>query len=347
MKLLSNKELRTFEHIVGMSQHSLKASMSQIIRTRYSNVIETQDYLVAEGEIPIAVVAHLDTVFLTQPSEIFYDTHKNVLWAPEGLGADDRAGVFAILQLLKAQLKPHIILCCDEERGCLGSSELAKIKMPFADCRYIIQLDRRNGNDCVFYDCENTDFIKYVESFGFTEAWGTFSDISEICPAWGVAGVNLSVGYVNEHTTGELLYVNHLHSTINKVKKMLTEKEIPSFEYIEKVYDWSKYYGSYGKYGWNHTKGKGKYSAYNYDYGVECFKCHDCFWDDEVFPVKLRNGKTGYVCMECVPGNVDWCARCGECFELAKEQLSVSMAYCPDCEGMEDDGIDSRDTKAI
>ena len=60
---------------------------------------------------------------------------------------------------------------------------------------YIIQLDRRSSNDCVFYDCDNKEFTKYVESFGFLEGIGSFSDISVICLSWGIAGVNLSVGY--------------------------------------------------------------------------------------------------------------------------------------------------------
>ena len=55
-----------------------------------------------------------------------------------------------------------------------------QVPQPFADMKYIIQLDRRGTSDCVFYNCANEAFIEYVEKFGFIENFGSFSDISEI-----------------------------------------------------------------------------------------------------------------------------------------------------------------------
>ena len=47
----------------------------------------------------------------------------------------------------------------------------------------------------------------FIESTGyFKTAWGSVSDISTIAPALGVAAVNLSSGYFDEHTTRETLY---------------------------------------------------------------------------------------------------------------------------------------------
>ena len=88
------------------------------------------------------------------------------------------------------------------------------------DLNYIIQLDRRGSNDCVFYECNNPEFVEYVEAFGFVTAHGTFSDISTICPSWGIAGVNLSIGYIDEHSYSEILYVGNMLATIGKVEKM-------------------------------------------------------------------------------------------------------------------------------
>ena len=35
------------------------------------------------------------------------------------------------------------------------------------DLKYIIELDRRGSDDCVFYQCDNHEFDAYVEKFGF------------------------------------------------------------------------------------------------------------------------------------------------------------------------------------
>ena len=102
----------------------------------------------------------MDTVFKHPAREVFYDRQQNVIWSPDGLGADDRAGVFAIIQIIKKGLRPHIIFTTDEESGAWGATALSKEQCPFEDLRYVIELDRRGSNDCVFYDCENLEFTE-------------------------------------------------------------------------------------------------------------------------------------------------------------------------------------------
>ena len=93
----------------------------------------------------------------------------------------------------------------EEKTSGALTSAIEKLKSSSCGCKAIFQLDRRGSDECVFYDCDNPDFIKYVESFGFKEAYGSFSDISIIAPAWGVAAANLSVGYYLEHSNAEYL----------------------------------------------------------------------------------------------------------------------------------------------
>lgn len=348
MKILKENEQKTFEQLVSLTQGSLKKVMSKFVRSKYGNknVIETKDYICVRGEIPIALVAHMDTVFDKPVKDMFYDTKKNVIWSPQGLGADDRAGIYAIIRIVNSGLKPHVILTTDEESGCIGAGELAKIECPFEDLKYMIELDRRGTNDCVFYDCDNTKFVEYVESFGFTEAFGTYSDICELCPDWGVAGVNLSIGYVDEHSHQELLYVSPMLATIEKVKKMLQVEEIPAFEYIPSpyAYNWKMLSKGYGKY----------YSGYDWDittpsaagapaepagahitaYGNSYYKCHVCgkvFWEEEMFPVKMIDGSTDFYCTDCIVDNVGWCNVCNEPFEIDPQDKTQSIDMCLDC----------------
>ena len=235
------------KQICRMTQTGLKKALTKFLHNNYKTVYQNKSYVIAEGDIPVALVAHMDTVFNGLPEEIYYDEIEKVMWSPQGLGADDRAGVYAILQIINKGYRPSIIFTTDEEIGCVGASNLVKDfrDCPFKELKYIIQLDRRGKNDCVFYNCDNKDFIKYVEKFGFKESWGSFSDISRIAPAWGVAAVNLSIGYEDEHDQIERLFVKNMEKTIKKVTKMLDDIDLaPSFTYIEKKYTYN-YYGKY------------------------------------------------------------------------------------------------------
>lgn len=243
-----------------MSDTGIHCFVRELIENNYKKYTITDQYIIAEGDIPVCLVAHLDTVFRTPPSDFFYDSEQKVLWSPDGLGTDDRAGVYAIAEiLLKHKLKPHIIFTDGEEKGGIGASALIEDfpDCPFAELNFIIELDRQGHNDCVFYRCDNKPFARFIKKFGFEYALGTFTDISIIAPQWKVAAVNLSIGYYNEHTYTELLDVNSLKATISKVVKILKTEELQSYAYVpmkETINWWSrtrcigcnKYVGNHG-----------------------------------------------------------------------------------------------------
>lgn len=213
-----------------------KSLPKQLKRYGYDPVLGS-DFIYASGDIPVLLVAHVDTVFHMQPDEIYYDKKKQVMWSPQGLGADDRAGVAGILRLLSMGYKPHVLFTDKEEKGGAGAASavksLSKDNKPKVN--FIIQLDRRGVNDAVFYDCDNRDFAKLIKSFGFEERDGSFSDISILCPSWGIAGVNLSIGYLREHREVETFFIDAWNSVINKVAKILDHASISNeqYEYIE------------------------------------------------------------------------------------------------------------------
>lgn len=216
----------------------------------YKNIISNNMYIIAEGDLPICLCAHMDTVFARQPFNFYYDSEQSVLWSPQGLGADDRAGSYAIIELLEKGYRPSIILTDLEERGGIGADMLVKKypECPFSDCRALIQLDRRGSKDAVYYECDNQDFEGLISSYGFKTNWGTFTDISIFGPQWEIAAVNLSVGYYNEHEEIEILNMRQLHETISKVEKMLKDcKDWPSYSYIPMVYNFKNMnnFGSY------------------------------------------------------------------------------------------------------
>lgn len=207
----------------------------EIRKYKFNKIVTNPQFLYAQGTIPILLCAHIDTVHNIPPVEFAWGDENRLLWSPQGLGADDRAGVWAILTLLSRGYLPSVLFLDGEEQGGLGAKAAAKsLRTP--KVRYIVELDREGRNDCVFYDCYNPKFTKYIESFGFEENYGTFSDISTLCPAWQIAGVNLSVGYYGQHTLGEHLRIPEMEATIDKVQKMLTNVPQKPFFYYAKTY---------------------------------------------------------------------------------------------------------------
>lgn len=322
MEKLKPNDRATLEGIFSLSQKGVLNTMDNYLRNKYKKVVRTKKYIYAIGNIPVALVAHCDTVFPQPPEDIYYDSEKGVMWSPDGLGADDRAGVWAIIQIIRNGLRPHIILTTDEEKGGVGAETLIKdCPNPIADIKYLIQLDRRGANDCVFYDCANDEFVEYVESFGFVEAYGSFSDISTICPAWKIAGVNLSIGYVDEHSFSETLFVGVMNRTIKLVIRMLKDaKNAKTYEYIESpyAYDWYK----------NYIQRNAPYMKPNPNANSKCYSCGEPYDDYDLFPIKKADGSTGFVCPTCI-AKYSWCERCGEAFETSN--TSISDVLCPDC----------------
>lgn len=214
----------------------------------YTKIIRNKDFILAEGNIPVCLVAHMDTVFISPPKgdDYLYDTERQILWHPGGSGFDDRAGIYAILELVMRGLRPHILFTRGEEKGGIGAQAVLTrySKFPFGKLKLLIEIDRANEKDAVFYDCDNEDLINYIEKEDFVFDFGTFTDISFLMDGWKVGGVNLSTGYEDEHTQSEKLHCDWLDATIDKVEKILRKVDkMPYFKYVpmqypRMIYNW-------------------------------------------------------------------------------------------------------------
>ncbi len=192
----------------------------------------------------VLMVAHVDTVFMDSPKiEVHYHDGllrgKRARWLDEksnnprsggcGIGADDRAGV-AALWLLK-ELGHSILLTGCEELGCLGSCQLMandKNAALMQEHQFAIQFDRQGRNDVVFYNVGSPAFEKYVvEQPGYNVAEGTFTDICVLCEE--ICGVNISIGYKNEHRSEELLNLRWWIRTVQTAHKWLKQSDLKRF----------------------------------------------------------------------------------------------------------------------
>lgn len=336
---MPKEDYELFTVIAQSTQSKLKKMLYKILKRHYKDIENTEDYIMAKGDIPVALVAHMDTVFKLPPEKIYYDRSEGVMWSPDGLGADDRAGVFLVIKILqnvKKDKKPTIIFTTDEECGCIGATELT-IDFPKApyDLKYIIQLDRRGQNDCVFYDDTNEKFEKYVETFGFESNFGTLSDISIICPTWEVSGVNLSVGYEDEHQEIETLHIQYMYLTFHKVLMMLNDienAEYYKYEGSSMCAQWWRYNTKYGQASWwdddDDEDWKSPYSYGSYYDTVRCDGCHKQLSKSMAIKAKDNYNITHYYCGNCASDMVTWCDSCGQPFVNPHQDWNHTCADC-------------------
>lgn len=246
-----------------MSQKTLKKHLTKDLSEIYPNVISDDGYVFAQGEFPVLLVAHMDTVHKTLPQTFIYDEKTQVISSPQGIGGDDRCGIYMIMEIIK-KYNCSVLFCEDEEIGAVGADKFANEKwIKELDFNYIIEFDRKGNNDAVFYDCDNIDFEDFITKEFYKSSWGSFSDISVLAPALGCAAVNLSCGYYHAHTTKEYVVIPEMEASIEAACKILERTtEEDRFEYIEAERPYR-----YSSYGW----GDDWYDDYGYYSGQDTY----------------------------------------------------------------------------
>ena len=240
--------MKNFIKICKMNQSNLKKyTKDTLLKMGYPKVTVGDGFVYAQGELPILLVAHLDTVHTFLPQTIHYDQIKQILSSPEGIGGDDRCGVYMIFEIIKRH-KCSVLFCEDEEIGAKGAEKFVQSSVSKGlTFNYIMEFDRKGSNDAVFYDCCNDEFEQFITKKFFKTAYGSFSDISVIAPELGCAAVNLSCGYYNAHTKDEYVVWGEMQDSINAACDIIsTTTDADIFEYIEssynaRSYDWWTY----------------------------------------------------------------------------------------------------------
>lgn len=226
--------MKSFEDICKMTQPEVKSYMHKYLVSNKYSVVNRDGFLYAAGDIPVMLVAHMDTVHPSVCKNIIEQNGR--LSSPQGIGGDDRCGIFMIMNIIK-KLHCSVLLCEDEEVGGIGAKKF--ISSDYAkevDVNYIIELDRKGSCDAVFYSCDNKEFKEFIcDTIGFKEAFGSFSDISVLAPALKTAAVNLSCGYYNAHTMNEYVMYDEMMDVIDAVMGLIPV-ESQKFEYVEKKY---------------------------------------------------------------------------------------------------------------
>lgn len=274
-----------FIKICKMSQKGLKKYVTNELKKTHTDITNGDGFVYAQGKFPVLLVAHLDTVHDVLPGMILYDVEKNAVSSPNGIGGDDRCGIYMILEVVK-RFNCSVLFCEDEEVGMVGATKFIKTDLARKlEFNYIIEFDRRGSNDAVFYDCANDEFEDFITKEFYETAYGSFSDISTIAPFLGVAAVNLSCGYYSAHTKNEYVILPEMERSMEEACKILERTtENDKFEYIE-----SKY--SYG--GWSGYNYDGYDDYYNY---YDYYSSYSKYFGNNYYIIEYVNEK----------GETDW-----------------------------------------
>ena len=187
--------------------------------------------------------------------------------------------------------------------------------------KFVIECDRRNANDLVFYDATDCrEFVEYCEqATGWKEAHGSYSDISVIMDAWNLACVNVSCGYYREHSVFEYTVINEMLGTVDMLVNWLS-----SIDYTQ-----LKQFVFYPR--------KQQYSS-NWDWLFDSYE-----------EGKDLNGYTFYDeededgCIHKDGCSYTTCADCNSLIPMTESSYKFGIALCESCQQYYEDIIDKED----
>ena len=261
MKLL--KELFTIYSPSG-NEKKMRKFIKWWIKTNVPEAIVKTDqtgniYVVkGESETYPCLAAHLDQVQKNHSKDFEAIEAKDIILGfskkckqQQGLGADDKVGVWINLKCLLKYDAIKAVFFVSEETGCVGSG---RCDMEFFDdCRYVIQSDRRGSNDLItsiggWTQLCSPEFINDIkpELYGYREEHGLITDVGELKDrGLKVSAVNLSCGYYEPHTDREFVIKSEVMNCLHFVQHII--------ETCTKVYpheDEDSYFFAGDSYGW-------------------------------------------------------------------------------------------------
>ena len=193
----------------------------------HMDMVNTEGYKLQKGEYKVES-DYVFTIDAETCMRLYRDSDKK---HQTSLGADDKNGIWVILNLLKEGKQINFAFCHSEEIGGAGSGQIVQDKdcATFIEqCKYCIVIDRRNASDiigyknkyCLCLDDKLSTFAKN-NGFKFEPAHGSISDADRFSTL--VECVNISCGYYEPHSSKEYTNLNELWNTLQFCIKIVDE----------------------------------------------------------------------------------------------------------------------------
>lgn len=235
----------------------------------------------------VLLSAHMDTVKGVLFSRKIIENNGVILSDKGVLGADDRAGIAIILTVLRNLNKLNfdgtikVAFSREEEIGCIGASHIDKDW--YKDTDLAIVVDRKGNRDivvgCGMAFCSNeVGFFMEDVSKMLDMNWecveGGISDAMTFSQN-GINSINLSAGYMNEHTEREFVVLDDMKDTVRLVLQTIAiiNQFYQSFGEVGYENRWAKsWYKGDSKKGNKYYYGSGYYYEDEFD---------DTIWAEE------------------------------------------------------------------
>jgi len=222
----SYKETRMITHLLKVC----KLNNWTVAKDKHNNVYVTK----GQADIYPCVVSHTDTVHSIVDGLIYPTIVEDTLISIHakhgqvGTGGDDKCGIWVCLEMLHRLPVAKVVFFASEEVGCVGSSK-ADMKF-FADCAFVIQVDRKGNDDFVIEACGtdlcSDDFaleamqIMKQHRYDICEYGGLTDVVTLVENEIGISCINLSGGYYDPHTKRETVRISDLINVTDMVEKL-------------------------------------------------------------------------------------------------------------------------------
>jgi hypothetical protein len=197
-----------------------------------------QRYLYRPGvtdESPL-LICHADTVLASRAYQ--YNAKTSVVTCAE---LDDRLGIAVLLAIIESvgldclHLSDCAMLITDNEEigqstSALFAADCIQNPERFGRPNWLLNFDRR-GTDSVCYGYENDTLSSLLRHCGHTIGQGTCSDISRM-ENLGVSGVNIGIGYQNEHSLKCSVYLRDTLQSILRAECFCSQFGHIRFEFV-------------------------------------------------------------------------------------------------------------------
>lgn len=274
------------------------------ILTNLMDVVKVDSYgnLLAEKKCgngngaTVLLSAHMDTVKGVLADRKLIITEDGIIMSNKGaLGADDRAGIAIILTVLRNLNKLNfngtikVAFSREEEIGCVGASKIDPNW--YKDVDLAIVVDRRGNRDivvgcCGMAFCSDSvgyfmeDVAKLVDMPDWKCVEGGISD-AIVFAEHGINSINLSAGYMNEHTANEYVSLKDMRNTVRLILQTIAviNRFYKTFGLVPNENKWVKSWYYKGYYNYYEDSFEGEYvwaeeadlngDVYIYDVGAD------------------------------------------------------------------------------
>lgn len=185
---------------------------------------------------------HTDTVSHlrdTDTTKIYIDENTNTIYTDgtDCLGADDGAGIYLMIQMIKERIPGLYVFHREEEVGAGGSDFFAEEYEHIDQIQIAVAFDRKGTTDVIthqsFGRCCSDEFAKALAeqlsgcmAYKWKPCEGVFTDTANythIIPEC----TNISVGYYHQHTPKEYLDLNFLEALENALLNDIEWDKLP------------------------------------------------------------------------------------------------------------------------